>query len=157
MQLLKGLVLATLAIASPNLLANECLVSTTPRALFSGVEQVAKEHFEPEKGEYSATLQDGSSIIARFELCGLGLRASYLIEHQSGNLSEEIKFLLEKAATSENSASAVAAQLMHYAEEDFRDGITLKEANGEHWVQAKDSPSPLYQMIIHYRWIPPEH
>lgn len=157
MQLLKGLVWTALAVASPNLLANECPVSTTPRALFSDVEHVAKEYFEPDKGEYSATLQDGSSITARFDLCGLGLRASYLIEQQSGDLSEHIKLLLEKAVPSGGTASAVASQVVSHTEEDFRSGVTLKGTNGNHWVQAKDSPSPLYDVVIHYRWIPPEH
>ncbi|WP_226664177.1 hypothetical protein [Microbulbifer aggregans] len=157
MQLLKGLVATILFAASSSLMAKECVISTTPRALFTGVEGVVREHFEPEKGEYSATLKDGSSVTARFDLCGLGVKASYLIEHESGRLSEYIKVLLVSAIPSEDTARTISSQVVKYSEEDFRRGITLQEANGGHRVQVKDSPSPLYETVIHYRWVPPEH
>lgn len=157
MQLLKGVALTMLFAISSSVLASECIVSTTPRALFSGMENVTEEHFEPEKGKYSATLTNGNTLTARFDLCALGLRASYLIERDDEPLSEKISFLLTRASPSNISASALSSQVSSHSDEDFRRGVVLQGANGNHWVQVKNSPSPLYATVIHYRWIPPEH
>ncbi|WP_078083009.1 hypothetical protein [Microbulbifer mangrovi] len=157
MQFLKGIAVTLLCIVSSSVLADECPVSTTPRALFSEFEQLASERFEPENGKYSATFKNGDSVTARFDLCGLGINASYLIEHDLEDLSKQISFFLMHAIPSKNSAETLASQVASHSEQDFRGGITLRGGNGNHWVQVKKSPSPLYSAVIHYRWIPPEH
>ncbi|MCK7597941.1 hypothetical protein M0G74_11720 [Microbulbifer sp. CAU 1566] len=157
MQLFKGVMAIGLFVISSSLLANECLVSTTPRALFSGLEQVTDEKFAPDRGEYSATLKDGSSITARFDLCGLGLKASYLIEHKNDGLPDYISFLLLNVMPPDSAADSIASKVAAHTEDDFRGGVTLPGSNGDHWVQVKDFPSPVYEAVIHYRWIPPEH
>lgn len=157
MQFLKGMGVILLCIISSSVVAEECPVSTTPRALFTEFEQLVNERFEPEHGKYSATLKNGDSVTARFDLCGLGINASYLIEHDIEDVSEKIRFLLMHAIPSKNAAGTLASQVATHSEQDFRGGITLQGANGNHWVQVKDSPSPLYSKVIHYRWIPPEH
>lgn len=157
MQFLKGIAVTLLCMVSSSVLADECPVSTTPRALFSEIEPLANERFEPENGKYSATFKNGDSVTARFDLCGLGINASYLIEHDSEALSEKISFFLMHVVASKNSADTLASQVATHSDQDFRGGITMQSSNGNHWVQVKKSLSPLYSEVIHYRWIPPEH
>ncbi|MFD1216894.1 hypothetical protein [Microbulbifer celer] len=123
-----------LYVVSSSLLASECPDSTTPRALFSDSENLIEEYFEPNKGEYSATFKGGSSATARFSLCGLGVRASYLMRDKNDDLSDHIEFFLLKAVPSENDRNIVASQLVKFTEEDFRNGVTLNGSNGDHWV-----------------------
>ncbi|MCQ3830095.1 hypothetical protein HXX02_11605 [Microbulbifer elongatus] len=157
MQFLKGIAVILLCMVAPSLLADDCPVSTSPRALFSGVDRLTTERFEPENGKYSASFSNGDSVTARFSLCGLGVHASYLVEQESEDLTEQIRFFLMHVSPSENSVTALTSQVAMYSAEDFRSGITLQSANGKHRVQVKKSPSPLYSQVIHYRWIPPEH
>ncbi|QKX16780.1 hypothetical protein [Microbulbifer sp. YPW1] len=157
MQFLKGIAVTLLCLVSSSVLSVECPVSTAPRAIFSELEQLANERFEPDHGKYSATFRNGDSVTARFDLCGLGISASYLIEGDAENLSEKISLLLTHVIPEKNSASDLAARVVSYSKENFQRGLTLQGVNGDHWVQIKESPSPLYSGIIHYRWIPPEY
>ncbi|GAB2514413.1 hypothetical protein [Microbulbifer agarilyticus] len=157
MQFLIRMVALLLCIFSSGVWANECLVSTTPRALFSDYEQLDKERMESETGKYSATFKNGNSVLAQFDLCDLGIKASYLIKNDSANYAGKINFLLAHTVPSKVSIDVLISQVADFSEVELRDGVALKGSNGNHWVQVKESPSPLYSAVIHYRWIPPAH
>jgi hypothetical protein len=137
--------------------AVECMVSTEPRALMKGSPQLQEDRFLPKDGRYTALMKNGDTLLVQYATCDLGISARYFsVDKLDGpTLRAKIEQLLRRIVTPEPIAQKVTDQLKQ--QKGLTQDIVLEGAIDQHLIRVVPSPSPLFQTLIQYDWIPPEH
>jgi len=131
-------------------------------------QNVAYEHFDKNRGEHIAVLNNGDMIIARYNSsCGLGFDAAYFskdgfsgpeqkkqkaawLVKQFKNYKAHNKFIMDKLN-----------KVNEFSKRNFKFKIAGKRLDEEHFFSlknitpSKDFNSELFSSLLTYSWIPP--
>jgi len=116
------------------------------------------EKLVAESGQYSAIMNNGDIVLAKFSTCGLGASSHYfsIKKLSDAELMEKLKLLLKNSLASEPLINKVMPQLSSLNAADFAQPIVLEGLGDQHEISIKPSFSSIYQQHIQYVWIPPE-
>lgn len=138
--------------------AEECMVSTDTRSIMKSHPDLQSEKIIEKDGQYSAVLNNGDIVLAKFSTCSLGMSAHYFSVKKLSNseLLERIKMFLGQAVASKDEANKALPQLDGYDVDKFKDAVVLTGLGSQHQLIVKPSASTIYKQHIQYDWIPPE-
>ena len=150
--------LLILSIWSSPSYSQDCLASTDARAFMSKHPDLQSEKLVANTGTYSAVLNNGDIVLAKFATCDLGFSAHYFsVDELSDNERiKRVKMFLSQTLTSEPIVKKVLPQLDALSGSSFKQAVRFDGLGDQHQIIIKASASPLYKLHIQYQWIPPE-
>lgn len=154
-----NLVICLSLIHSSLLLADECSLSTDSKMLMTNHSKLIKEKLNAKTGRYSALLDNGDSVLAHFDTCGLGVQAHYLsvLPLNNTQLINTTTVFLSKLLPSDSTQKKLLLQLQTTPIEALNKGIQFNENGEGHFIMMSTYSHQGATNLIHYRWIPPEH
>jgi hypothetical protein len=147
-------------LAAPTVFAQECESSTVARRLGIDKATIGFETLDEKKGDYVATLKNGDLVMASFSQCGLGMHAHFYSRTPiTGEQKDKtLRWFVSAVLPSQAAYAALAKQIDAAAGATDKNTLTLTGANEEsHSFEFKNSESPQFSSVLHYRWNPPLH